>query len=76
MFVTISKNNLTFEKILHAKLDIPYNGTHFNHTPIFEWSVVQCGSKYGYQKATCLKEIELCAQNMIIMGRSIKLFVK
>ena len=31
--------------------------------------MVRCGSKYGYQKDTCLKDIGLRAQNMInILG--------
>ena len=31
--------------------------------------MVRCGSMNGYQKDTCLKEIELCAQDMLsILG--------
>jgi len=38
-------------------------------TPIFEWFVVWRGSINGCQKEMCLKEIGLCAQNMItILG--------
>jgi hypothetical protein len=34
---------------------------------VFYWNVVWCGSKNGYQKNMCLKEIGLCAQSMIII---------
>ena len=37
----------------------------------FEWYVVGCGSKNGYQKDVCLKEIGLRAQNMITILGSI-----
>lgn len=30
--------------------------------PIFKWCVVDCGSKNGCKKNTCLKKINLCAQ--------------
>ena len=34
-------------------------------TPIFEWYVDRSGSKNGYEKDTCLREIGPHAQNMI-----------
>ena len=43
----------------------PYLVTHLNHTPIFEWCVVRCESKIGYQKDICLKEIQLHAHNLL-----------
>ena len=42
-----------------------------NWTPIFEGYVFRCGSKNGYQKVMCLKEIGLCAQSMITVLDSI-----
>ena len=45
--------------------------TSLNWTHIFECDVVRCGSKNGIQKDKCLKEIELGAQNMIIILGSI-----
>ena len=56
---------------LGAKVDEPNLITYLNWTPIFEWCVVRCGSKNGYQKDMCLKEIGLHAQNMIIILDSI-----
>ena len=77
MFVIISRNNLTFQHIIHAKLGIPYYGTYLNCTLIFEWYVAKCGSKNEYQKPTCLIEIELCVQNMVIMyGKANKVICK
>ena len=37
----------------------------------FEWYVVRCGSKNGYEKDMCLKETRLRIQNMIITLGSI-----
>ena len=45
--------------------------TYFNQTPIFELYTVLCGSKNGYQKDMCLKEIGFCAQSMITILCSI-----
>ena len=43
--------------------------TALNWTPIFEWYVIRCGFKNGYQKDMYLIEIGLRAQNMIpILG--------
>ena len=37
-----------------------------NHTPMFEWCVIRCGSKNGHQlDMLSTKEIGLCAQNML-----------
>ena len=55
-----------------SKVDIPDSNTTIIWTRIFEWYVVRCGSKNGYQKGImCLKEIGLRAQNMIIILGSI-----
>ena len=35
-----------------------------NQAPIFEWYVVKCGSKNGYQNYSCLKDIILGAPNI------------
>ena len=40
-------------------------------TLIFEWCVVRRESKNGHQKDMCLKEIELCVQNMLTIIGSI-----
>ena len=36
-----------------------------NRDPIFDWCVVQRGSKGKHQEATCLKEIGLCSPILI-----------
>ena len=41
--------------------------THLNGVPIFEWYLVEYGSKNGYPKNMCLKRLELHAQTMIII---------
>lgn len=49
-------------------------GRYFiNWTTIFEWRVARCGSKNGHKNgSTCLKEIELCAQDLLtILGSMI-----
>lgn len=38
---------------------------HLTLTPIFDWCVVGHKSKNGHQKAKCLKEFELHAQNLL-----------
>jgi hypothetical protein len=50
---------------------MPKSVTYLNHTPIFEWHVVWCGSKNGYKKHMCLKAIRLHAQNMRAIMNSI-----
>ena len=42
-----------------------------NWTPLSEWYVVRCGFKNGHIKDTCLEEIGLRAQNLIIIMGSI-----
>ena len=44
-------------------VDEPNLITYRNHTHAFEWYLVRCDSKNGYQKNMYSKEIELCAQN-------------
>jgi hypothetical protein len=52
-----------------SKVDMPKLVTSLNQTPIFQWYVVWFGSKNGYQEDMCLREIRLCAHNMItILG--------
>ena len=46
--------------------------TFSDHTPIFERSVVRCGSKNGQQKGImCLEESGLCAKCLLIVLGSI-----
>ena len=40
-----------------SKVSRPNSVTHPNQTPIFEWCVVKCGSKYVHQKDMCLRKI-------------------
>ena len=53
------------------KVDMPNSVTYCNETPIIKWYVVKCGSKNGYQKDMSLKDIELYAQNLLIILGSI-----
>ena len=39
--------------------------TYLDWMPIFEWRVVWCGCKNGYQKDVSSKNMGLCAENMI-----------
>ena len=49
-----------------AKEDVPSPGSDLNWTPIFEWYMVGCESKHGYQfKNMRGKEIQPCAQNLL-----------
>ena len=49
--------------------------TYLNHTLINEWHVVWWGSRIDTKK-TCIKDIGLCAQNMItILGLMVKIVV-
>ena len=52
-------------EVLQSKVDNPHSVTFLIEVPIFEWYMIWCGSKNGYQKDTCSKEIGLLAQNMI-----------
>ena len=53
------------------QVDDPYLVAFLTKTPIFEWYVVRCGSKNGYQKHMCFKEIGLCAHDLITILSSI-----
>ena len=44
---------------------MPMSITYFYRTLVFEWYVIWRGLKNKYKKDMCLKEIGLCAQNMI-----------
>ena len=48
-----------------SKVCKPNPTTHLKQTPIFEWCVVTCGSKNEHQKSICLKDIGICAQNLL-----------
>ena len=48
-----------------SKIDVSNSVTYLNWISIFEWYVVMCGSKNGYQKDMCLTKIGLHAHNMI-----------
>ena len=50
------------EECRGIKVDMPNVVTSLNWRHIFEWCAVCCGSKGGYQKEMCLKEIGLCGQ--------------
>jgi hypothetical protein len=53
-----------------TNIDVPNSVTHLNQIPIFEWCVVRCGSKNGYQKGIIgLSEIGIRAQNIITHSR-------
>ena len=52
-------------KYVPRKVDVPKSITTITWTPIFKCYVVRCGSKNWQQKDMWLKEIELCAQNML-----------
>jgi hypothetical protein len=56
-------------------MDVPNLVTYTTQTPIFEWWVDWSGFKNGYRLDVSLKEIGLCAQNMIIIlvGSTIKI---
>ena len=47
------------------KVDVPNLDTYLNWTPIFEWRMVWCGSKNGYQEDMYVEEFRPHAQNMI-----------
>ena len=49
------------------KVDVPNLIISLNWTALFEWYVIRCGSKNGYQKYTCLEKRGLHAQNMLTM---------
>ena len=53
------------------KVDVHNSNIAITWQPLFEWNVVTWGSNNGYQKDTCLKEIGLCAQNVLIILGSI-----
>ena len=61
----ITKSALYLDELL--KVENSYLVTCLIRTPIFQWCVVYYGSKNGYQKDMCLKEIGLCVQNMIMI---------
>lgn len=44
------------------KISMPNLVVYLKWMPIFKWCVVDCGSKNGCKKNTCLKKINLCAQ--------------
>ena len=48
-----------------CKVKNPYLFAFLIRSPIFEWYVVWCGTKNGYQKYICFEEVGLRDQNMI-----------
>lgn len=56
---------------LSTKVDNPISITCLMHTFIFEWLMIWCGSKNGYQKICVPKDIGLYARNMINILSSI-----
>lgn len=56
-------------ELAETKVDISYSITFLNRTS--EWHLIRCGFKNGCQTDVSLKEIRLCAQNMIIVLGSI-----
>ena len=53
------------------RIYVPNLNTIINWTLNIEWHVVRCGYKIWHQKHMCLREIALCAQNMLIILGSI-----
>ena len=49
----------------YVMVNMPNSVIFCNWTPIFEWYVVRCSSKNGYQTNMCFRKIQLCAQSMI-----------
>ena len=60
-------NNSNLDVDFNTKLYMSNLITYLNWTPIFECKWFWCGSKNGYYKDMCFKEIALCAQNMFII---------
>ena len=53
---------------------MPKSSTAIIWTPIFEWSVVRCGSKNWHQKDMLLNDIGLRAHHMVtILGSIVKM---
>ena len=48
-----------------SKINMPNSITYLNLSPILEWCMATCEPKNGYQKGMWLKEIGLCAQNLL-----------
>jgi hypothetical protein len=61
----------SWKDFLEAKVDVPNSVVNLNQTSIFEWYMVWCGFKNGYQKDVSLKELGIHAQNMITIRGSI-----
>ena len=64
---------LSFSSMFTPSIDVPNSITYLNQTPIFEWYVVRCGTKNGYQKDV-FERVRLGAQNLItILGSQINI---
>ena len=57
--------------VVSIVIDVPNSCTYLHWPPKFEWYVVKCDSKNGYQKDTCQEDIGLYAQNVITILNSI-----
>jgi hypothetical protein len=53
------------------RVDMPHSFTYFIYLASYGVNLVWCGSKNGYQKGMCLKEIGLCVQKMITIVSSL-----
>jgi hypothetical protein len=51
--------HINLHKVDVHKVDVPKSNIAIIWTPIIEWHVDRCGSKSGYQKDMCSKEIGL-----------------
>jgi hypothetical protein len=70
MYVKHSACLLLLKDISLSKVSWPNSVTQINYQSILEWCVVRCGSKNRHQKRQ-LKEIGLCAQNLLAILSSI-----
>ena len=52
--------SLRLPNVVHYQVDDPYSVAFLTKTPIFNWYVVWCGSKNGYQKHVLQKDWTMC----------------
>ena len=52
----------TYCENLHSIVDMPNSVIDLSQTPIFEWYVVRCDSKNGYQKNIFKRKWTLCSK--------------
>ena len=68
---TLLNNVMYLHRVYGAKVSGPNSVIHLQRTPIFEWCMIRCGFKNGYQNDTCLKEIGLVAHKLFTIMDSI-----